>query len=126
MKKCRSCGELKKAAEFYRCSGRRDNRQVDCKVCQNEYLKKHRRYIRSVVNRWKEIKGCSVCSFKGKHYQLDLDHRDPGTKNNKGNSRAYEPSWRMQRVKEELSKCDILCKNCHAEKTFKNKDHLPK
>ncbi len=70
-------------------------------------------------------KGCSKCDFKAEHpFQLDLDHRDPSTKTNKTNSRAYEPSWNLKRIKEELSKCDVLCKNCHALKTYLNKDYL--
>lgn len=97
---------------------------MDCKPCSRQRLKNYRSKIRKIVNRWKEIKGCSWCGFKGKHFQLDLDHIDKTTKANKGNSRAFEPSWSKVRVKVELAKCQVLCKNCHALKTFSNEDHL--
>lgn len=88
-------------------------------------LYEHRQHVRSVVNSWKESKGCSACGFMGKHYQLDLDHIDPATKFGKQNHRAYEPNWKLDRVWNEIAKCQILCANCHREKTFTNSDHLP-
>jgi hypothetical protein len=97
---------------------------MDCKPCCVKRLRDHRQKIRKIVNRWKEIKGCSWCGFKGKHFQLDLDHIDKTSKANKGNSRAFEPSWSKVRVKVELAKCQVLCKNCHSLKTFSNEDHL--
>jgi hypothetical protein len=80
--------------------------------------------MRALVNRWKEGKGCSWCGFKGRHYQLHLDHIDPTTKVNMRH-RAYEPGWSKIRIKAEVRKCQLLCANCHAEKTFSNNDHLP-
>lgn len=107
----------------YRGGGRK-GLQATCKPCSLNRLRKHRRFIRGLVNRWKERKGCLWCGFKGRHYQLHLDHIEPGSKKNKGNSRAYEPSWSLKRVKQEIRKCQILCANCHAHKTFSNSDHL--
>lgn len=120
MRTCIKCGTTKPLAEFKRASGVTNI----CRQCKLDALMAHRQHVRRVVNRWKEIKGCSVCGFHGKHYQLDLDHVDPKTKTGKQNHRAYEPNWKMSRVKEELSKCVILCANCHREKTFRNSDHL--
>lgn len=121
MRTCIKCGEFKGMSEFKRSGNITTN---ICRQCKLNSMLQHRQYVRSVVNRWKEIKGCSSCGFKGKHYQLDLDHVDPTTKTGKQNHRAYEPNWKMSRVKEELSKCVILCANCHREKTFRNSDHL--
>ncbi len=124
MRICNSCNkELEDSLFDYR-GGARKGLQATCKPCSLLRLKQHRQRIRKLVNRWKELKGCSVCGFKGHHFQLDLDHIDKTTKNNKDNSRAYEPSWKLERVKEELAKCQILCANCHRLKTWKEKDHL--
>ena len=124
MRICNKCKQEKAFSEYPQRSGRplgQLNRV--CRPCLLDSLKQHRQHVRSVVNRWKEMKGCSACGFKGKHYQLDLDHVDPSTKYGQ-NHRAYEPNWRMERIKQELAKCVILCANCHREKTFRNSDHL--
>lgn len=124
MRICNKCKEEKTLSEFTQRSGRPAGQMnTTCRQCLLENLKQHRQHIRRVVNRWKELKGCSACGFKGKHYQLDLDHVDPKSKCSQ-NHRAFEPNWKMSRVKAELSKCVILCANCHREKTFINSDHL--
>lgn len=117
---CRVCNM--EYSPFYKWAGRTFQRV--CKKCRLSSLQAHRKHMRRVVNRWKCMKGCSVCGFKGHHFQLDLDHVDPTTKNNKGNHRSYEPGWNKDKIKEELSKCVILCANCHRLKTFMNSDHL--
>lgn len=124
MRTCYKCGIEKEETDFNQRSGRpKGQLNTVCRQCLLDTLKEHRQYVRSRVNSWKEAQGCSWCGFKGKHYQLDLDHIDPSTKYGQ-NHRAYEPNWKWKRVQEELDKCQILCANCHREKTFANSDHL--
>lgn len=121
---CRVCFKEKIETEFYkRHKNKETGRQTICKDCQNTSLKTHRQHIRNLINRWKCIKGCSECGFKGHHFQLDLDHVNPSTKYAK-HHRSYEPNWKKERIKEELSKCVILCANCHRLKTFMNNEHI--
>ena len=81
--------------------------------------------MRKWVSEYKMEQGCQHCDFKAKiPAQLHLDHRDPATKTKNGNGRAYEPSWRRERIQEEIAKCDVLCANCHAYKTFTNNEHI--
>ncbi len=58
---------------------------------------------------------CSKCGYKKCLAVLDFHHRDPKTK-------AFNVSWGIlyswERVKAELDKCDLLCKNCHYELEF--------
>jgi|TARA_S200002703_G_C3701926_1_gene215580 5-methylcytosine-specific restriction endonuclease McrA len=73
---------------------------------------------RAMVSRWKLRKGCCKCSFKAEYgFQLELDHIMPKTKR-KGTYRAFEVSWSKEKIKRELSLCQVLCKNCHALKTY--------
>lgn len=73
---------------------------------------------RVLVSRWKLRKGCCRCSFKAEYgFQLELDHLKPKVKR-KGTYRAFEVSWDKDRIKKELSLCQVLCKNCHALKTY--------
>lgn len=66
------------------------------------------------------IKGCQHCGFKAEHpCQLDIDHIVPKGKN--GNDRqAINTSWSKDRLKKELTKCQVLCSNCHRLKTYQD------
>jgi len=80
------------------------------------------RYRKDIIHRWKRIKGCKKCGYNENGVALDLDHIEPGKKAFAiGNGRSISSkTWLV--VKEELSKCQILCKNCHAVKTYVNQD----
>ena len=124
MKQCNHCKQVLDASKFSKSTRNKvDGLQRKCKECSLRLLKDHRQKMRKLVNRWKVMKGCSACGFKGKHFQLDLDHVDPSTKYGQ-NRRAYEPNWKLERIKKELAKCVILCANCHRLKTFMNNDHI--
>lgn len=78
---------------------------------------------RAVIARWKERKGCSCCGDKTlRGFQMDLDHRDPANKEFGLGRRDKLGALAWITIKEELAKCDILCKNCHALKTHNNND----
>lgn len=73
---------------------------------------------RAVIGRWKEQRGCKTCGNKSlKSFQLDLDHRDPKLKSFGIARRDKLAGQSWSTIKKEISKCDILCKNCHALKT---------
>lgn len=77
------------------------------------YLKSAQ-YKRLVLSRWKRIKGCVDCGYNLNPDALELDHR-PGEKKWQTVASCMYYSWK--RIKEELSKCDVRCANCHAIKT---------
>lgn len=125
MRECTECKVTLPDQAFAYRGGGRQGKQATCKPCSVARVRAHRVYTRRLVGRWKLRKGCSHCDFKAElSCQLDLDHIDKATKTDKGNSRAFEPSWSLKRIKEELWKCQVLCKNCHALKTHKEKDYL--
>ena len=42
-------------------------------MSQGERARRHKH--REIVSRWKRLKGCAACGFRGRHgYQLELDH----------------------------------------------------
>lgn len=125
MRKCRSCQLKKPNNAFSHRGGKRSGLQADCKTCCVERTKRIRNYNRQLLARWKMLKGCSFCNFIAEHScQLDIDHVDKTNKDSSTFGRGIEPSWSKKRIKKELSKCQVLCKNCHAEKTFLNKEHI--
>jgi len=61
-----------------------------------------------------EYKGgcCSLCGFKKSIPSCyDFHHRNPSEKSFSISGKSYS----LQRLKEEVDKCDIFCRNCHAE-----------
>ena len=75
-------------------------------------------YVMNWRNRTKqkliEYKGgkCQMCGYdKPIWYAYDFHHRDPEQKD----FTVSGKSWSLDRLKKELDKCDLLCRNCHAE-----------
>ena len=78
---------------------------------------------REVVQKYKVLKGCSICGFN-KHYSaLDFDHisRDKKIKNV---SRLVSDTCSWKTVVVEIGKCRVLCANCHRIKTHENKEYI--
>ena len=70
---------------------------------------------RAVVNKLKD-KPCADCKKTYPHYVMDFDHNDD---NDKVGDIAHMLSFSLETIKEEISKCDVVCANCHRIRTFK-------
>lgn len=104
---CRECG---KTYEYKRSSGGTKTR---CPICTSrERVQKRKR-------KCVDYKGgkCEVCGYSKCVAALDFHHVDPFTKKFpiSGN---HCRSWEV--VKEELNKCMLVCRNCHAEIHYYN------
>ncbi len=120
MKECKSCKNMKPLAEYYKRGGKRSGTQQECKVCAAKRAREYKQKMRDKVSAYKLGVGCEVCGFVPEHpCQLDLDHIDPDTKEYKGSHKAYDAGWSWERIVLELRKCNVLCKNCHALRTYK-------
>ena len=98
------------------------------RIYQREHYKKNRVHRRSlIVKQEKKIKDyviaskdgklCMDCSGKFPPYVMDYDHRDPTTKICNP-CEIFTKGWGLKKVQEELDKCDLICANCHRERTF--------
>ena len=91
---------------------------------------KHRKYISNIKKRiskfvleFKKNGKCLDCGFVGKDYPevLDFDH----LRDKKLNISEYKYSTSgINKVKEEMNKCDLVCANCHRIRTVKRKLNL--
>jgi hypothetical protein len=108
---CKICGETNSKLFYQYKDGRIRYR---CKPCDNkETIKRFRAYKKSAV----EYKGgkCSRCGYKKCLASLDFHHSDPTQK---------DPDWKRMRnwplnkIKTELDKCELVCRNCHGEIHF--------
>ena len=71
---------------------------------------------RKELRNYKEQQGCLDCGYD-RAVALDFDHRDITTKS--FSISAGASSYGMKRLWEEVAKCDVVCKNCHAIRTAK-------
>ena len=78
-------------------------RNADKKTEMKEYLKK----IKDVP--------CMDCGVKYPSYVMDLDHRNPIEKIANINQIISSLSW--SKFFEEIAKCDVVCANCHRQRT---------
>lgn len=61
---------------------------------------------------------CADCGISYPPYVMDFDHRDPKTKVKGVRVLA---SFSTPRLIEEMSKCDVVCSNCHRERTHQQR-----
>lgn len=60
---------------------------------------------------------CQECGERFEPHQMDFDHRDPAAK-------SFGLTWSRamlaprQRLLDEIAKCDVICSNCHAVRTY--------
>jgi 5-methylcytosine-specific restriction endonuclease McrA len=96
------CGETD-PDQFY------GHRKSLCKVCDNRRVtERNRKNKQEAV----ELMGgkCNSCGFDLFYEALEFHHLDPSEKDPKFTNVS---NWGMERIKEELSKCVMLCSNCH-------------
>ena len=128
-KECSKCHKEKEIAFFNKKKSRKSGLQPFCKECNSAYLKTHyqnnKKYYYDKANRYKykfvslvrELKNkpCTDCKIQYPYYVMDFDH-----KSNKKFSIANALHAKSQtEVMKEIEKCDVVCANCHRERTHK-------
>lgn len=74
-------------------------------------IRERTRKLRSWYQDYKKGLSCIVCG-ENDPWCLDFHHRDPETKALQP-SKIWTMGWSIERMTEELEKCDVLCSNCH-------------
>lgn len=130
MKKCPICNEEKRYSEFARRSDIKGGFSNECKKCHKTYAKNHyennkkyyrtkadkrQKELRKIINEAKN-KPCTDCKEQYNQWQLTFDHLPEFTK--KFNiSSAKAESVSISTLLNELAKCEVVCANCHANRT---------
>lgn len=78
---------------------------------RKKQIARNRRYLLGIL---KDAK-CMDCGYSN-WIALELDHRDPALKYH-AVSRMVNDGTTLERIKQEIDKCDIVCANCHAIRT---------
>lgn len=107
--------------------------QSSCRACHNAYQKAYyqrnpkQRYSASKAGkrRQQEIdhllrstkdRPCMDCGKSYPSYVMDFDHCRG--KKLMDLSMARQKHWKIQRILDEIAKCDVVCSNCHRERTW--------
>lgn len=125
-KVCSTCGEEKLLSAFRKDKTQKSGRQPRCKVCARAYINaNYKRYkektvsrnaermkkMRQRLNEYKAQQKCFFCK-EDEIVCLDFHHVDPSTKDLQL-SHVTTQSW--DTIMEEVKKCIVVCKNCHAK-----------
>lgn len=130
MKTCSRCGKLKEESEFFWKNKEKGILHSCCKECKREidrkaYLlnsgnrrekirdrqKRIQEELKEYVTELKKKSCCAICG-ENRWYVLDFHHLE-----NKEYTIAalIKQGCSIETLKEEISKCQIVCSNCHRE-----------
>lgn len=113
---CKNCKVQLSEDNTYRRSGRHTNFPVGyyriCKKCYNK-----NRLDKMIENKKNQVDffggKCKVCGYDKCHNALEFHHLDPSIKEESPS--ALRCVTNKKRWKDELSKCILVCSNCHRE-----------
>lgn len=115
IKNCKKCGLVKSDDSFYEES-RRPSLMSWCKECLN--LSTHERQKSNKEKAVLLLGGkCQNCGYNRCIKALEFHHPDRSKKEKIKNGRLGSRGWK--RYWEEVSKCILLCANCHREEEDK-------
>ena len=120
---------MKSILQFSKNACRSDGLSGQCKNChkilrRGHYqanrervygqIKERRKVLNTWISTYKELHPCKDCGLRYKHYQMDFDH----LRDKKWNiSRIVKHTGGLEPIKAEIAKCDLVCANCHRERT---------
>ncbi len=81
------------------------------------YIQKNRRLAKrnaEFIRDYKKTHSCVDCD-NSDHRVLEFDH----LRNKKFNVSSMVRCYSIEKIKEEIGKCDIVCANCHRIRTWK-------
>ena len=139
MKRCSKCGLSKRLEDYYkRKSGLRVGEYYEkCKDCykirgrkyyhynrerqlelakkrKRKYIEERKEFLRKIKN-----KPCFDCGKKYPTWIMDFDHRNGQEKIASISFLTFRKLVNFDKIKEEIAKCDLVCANCHRDRTYK-------
>jgi hypothetical protein len=129
-KLCTKCHIVKPITDFNFRSRAAGKRHSYCKECgkqltRSHYQRRKRSYLdrnlRSYARRRElvvaaKLKPCADCGVQYPYYVMDFDHRDASSKLFALNSVHWQT---IKSILKEIEKCDVVCSNCHRERTYR-------
>ncbi len=111
--------KLAKAAEWRRANPEKQKElSKKYSAAHSERRKAAQAQKREFVKQAKDVP-CTDCGVKYPYYVMDFDHRDPDDKVFGLSAKARFKS--LSSIEAEIAKCDVVCANCHRERTHRRK-----
>lgn len=129
MKRCNTCDKPKKLDDFHKKSSSPDGHSNKCKCCQKEYQVQHyatngdriyqnnldrRIYLAQEVDKLKDLP-CIDCGIKYEPFCMDFDHLSNKMMTI---SKMIHETFSLERIMEEIAKCELVCVLCHKNRTY--------
>jgi len=82
-----------------------------------KWREKNRKEIGTFLMDYKLSNGCAICGYNKCAAALEFHHTDCRKVGDKKFhiAKAYSYNMKLEKIKEEIKKCIILCVNCHRE-----------
>jgi hypothetical protein len=97
-------------------------------ACQRKHYQNHKQYYYDKnMRRQKELsdfvnllkqKPCSDCGKNYPSYVMDFDHKDGEIKEHNIARMVLAQAFSKENILKEIKKCDLVCSNCHRERTY--------
>jgi hypothetical protein len=119
---CKMCKQKVSKDLFWKDKSQWDGLERVCKDC-NKLRMTNRRYAKKLEII--EYLGGECVECKGTletiHWTaFDCNHKDPSKKE----FTISQKGFNLEKLKDELDKCELLCSNCHRKVTHENKDNI--
>jgi len=139
MKKCTKCGLRKQLKSYYqRKIGLRSGEYYEkCKDCYKirgrkyyhnnrerqlglakkrklKYIEERKFFLEKIKN-----KPCLDCGRRYPSWVMDFDHRIGQKKTASISFFTFRKLANFDKIREEIAKCDLICSNCHRDRTYK-------
>ena len=130
MKTCCKCKQSKPLSDFHNNRAKPDGKQNQCVACKKSTDAVHYKnnaeqqaarnkaaYLRRVeyVNNVKDVP-CADCGVKYMPFAMDLDHVRGKKVANLSDMKIR--LFSMDKIIEEIAKCDVVCATCHRIRTY--------
>lgn len=112
MPTCTYCKQEKGQDEFPVQKGKA--RHGRCRDCERTRIGEHRKKLRSVIDLAKQVP-CTDCGKNYPPYVMDFDHQGEKDTNV---AKMFGACVSVERLRDEIAKCEVVCANCHRERTF--------
>lgn len=98
--------------KFYRRKWYKNNRQSE-----KQHVKKRKLRIRRWFEEYKDTLKCNLCSES--HPAVIDFHHKKGEEKERGIAQMVGYGYSIKKIKKEISKCQIICSNCHRKIHYK-------
>jgi len=130
MKKCTRCHRRLPTSSFNFKDKASDKLQSACRDCQNQlskehytknkaaYFDKNKRNHKKIRQWYRDYKTRLSCVRCGESHPacIQFHHKDKTNKEaDVANTVTRAFGWGIERIKREISKCEVLCANCHCK-----------